>query len=99
MCGCHLAVYHLLVNRKIPRRLTSNKKLNKFEKNGRNKNEQIQKQVEMRPERPGTPFKRRAMENDVGLYQIYAFTTSMVQVWVQKALEQLQTYSKFGKII
>ena len=38
----------------------------------------------MMAERVGTPFKRRAMENDVGFYSIYAFTSSMARVVVKK---------------
>ncbi len=47
----------------------------------------VKKRSKMRAERPGTPFKRRAMENYVGLYSIYAFTSSVELVFVQNTLE------------
>ena len=42
------------------------------------------KTPKMRPERLGTPFKRRAMENYVGLYSIYIFTSSVARAFVEK---------------
>ena len=53
----------------------------------------------MGPERPGTPFKRRAMENDVGLYSIYAFTSSVERVFVENTLEIRQNSSTSCKNI
>ena len=81
-----MAVYHLLVNRKIPGRLTSKNKLNQFEKTVNNKTKNDKNGSKMRPERSGTPFKRRAMENYVGLYLINAFTSSVARVFVEKTL-------------
>ena len=49
----------------------------------------------MRPERPGAPFKRRAMENYVVLYSIYAFTSSVAQVFVQNTLKIDKTRQQF----
>ena len=49
-----------------------------------NKTENVENGSKLRPERPGTPFKRRAMENYVGLYRIYAFTSAVARFFVLK---------------
>ena len=49
----------------------------------------------MRTERRGTPFKRHGMQNYVGLYNMYAFMTSVAQVWVQKKLKKWHSSSIF----
>ena len=63
------------------------------------KTKNFQKTSKTTPERPGTPFKRRGMQNYVGLYSIYAFTTSVERVWVQTKLEKLHNSSASCKHI
>ena len=57
------------------------------------KTKSVKHSSKMGPEMSGNPFKRRAMENDVGLYSIYAFWSSVELVFVQSTLEIRQNSS------
>ena len=63
------------------------------------KTKNVENTSKMKPERLGTPFKRRAMENYVGLYSMYAFTSSVARVVVQKTLVNCHNSSKSQKIL
>ena len=79
-----MGVYHLLVNRKFPGRLT-NTKIKQIRKHVKQITEKRQKRIGNEAGEARDPFKRRGMQTYIGLYSIYAFTTSVARVLVQNS--------------
>ncbi len=83
------------MDRKFRGRLT-NAKSYKHLKNGIKITTKFKNISNIRPERLETPFKRRGMQNYVGLYRMYAFTSSVARVFVPQTLENLQSNIESG---